>query len=164
MKHFFLLLIISSVAGYSQNSDKQFDKDELIRQDSLFWVAFNRCDVDEMMTFFTDDMEFYHDNGGFTKGLRKFEEETRAGMCKDPANWSLRRVEIKESTEIYEINQYGAIISGEHLFYINETDKDEYLDGYGKYQNIWKYDDGEWKMSRILSYDHKAPPEKYKAE
>ncbi|QCK14420.1 nuclear transport factor 2 family protein [Mangrovivirga cuniculi] len=161
MKCIFLVFILASFAGYSQSLDKPFDKKELIRQDSLFWVSFNKCDVDQMMTFFTKDMEFYHDRGGLTKGIKEFEEDTRTGMCKDPELWSLRRVEIEESTEVYEISQYGALISGEHLFYIKEAGKEEFLDGYGKYQNIWKYKDGKWKMSRILSYDHKAPPEKY---
>jgi hypothetical protein len=52
---------------------------------------------------------------------------------------------------------YGAIISGEHLFYITEKGKSEYLDGQALFTDLWLLKNDQWKMARILSYNHHAP-------
>jgi hypothetical protein len=56
------------------------------------------------------------------------------------------------------MNNYGALISGEHIFYVNESGKKEYLDGYGKFTHLWRFENNSWKMSRIVSYDHGPAP------
>jgi hypothetical protein len=121
--------------------------------DSLFWQAYNVCDVDKMATFFTDDMEFYHDKGGLTVTKEKFIPSTRSGLCGNP-NWRLRREAVAGSVQVFPLKDVGGLISGEHVFYINEKGKKEFLDGYGKFLQVWRYENGQWKMSRILSYDH----------
>ncbi|WP_157717331.1 hypothetical protein [Christiangramia echinicola] len=50
----------------------------------------------------------------------------------------------------------GAVLSGEHLFYIQEENS-ERLDGQAKFNHLWLLKEGEWKMHRVLSYDHRAP-------
>jgi hypothetical protein len=129
--------------------------------DSLFWQAYNVCDVDKMATFFTDDMEFYHDKGGLTVTKEKFIPSTRSGLCGNP-NWRLRREAVAGSVQVFPLKDVGGLISGEHVFYINEKGKKEFLDGYGKFLQVWRYENGQWKMSRILSYDHGSPSEKLK--
>ena len=49
---------------------------------------------------------------------------------------------------------YGAILSGEHVFYVRQKGKPEVLDGRAKFTHLWLLKDGVWKMSRVLSYDH----------
>ncbi|TCS90239.1 hypothetical protein EDD80_101438 [Anseongella ginsenosidimutans] len=49
---------------------------------------------------------------------------------------------------------YGAIISGEHVFYVTERNKPERKDGLAKFTHVWLFKNNEWKMSDILSYDH----------
>lgn len=132
-------------------------KKTILYHDSIFWVAYDACDVDKMSAYFTDDLEFYHDKNGMTTPKAKLAESMRTGLCGNP-NWHLRREAIEGTVEIYPMNNYGALISGEHLFYINETGKKEYLDGYGKFTHLWKFTDNTWKMSRIISYDHGPPP------
>ncbi len=46
------------------------------------------------------------------------------------------------------------MLTGEHVFYIIEKGKPEYLDGLAKFTHLWLLKDGSWKMSRILSFDH----------
>lgn len=57
---------------------------------------------------------------------------------------------------------YGAIMSGEHVFYILETGKEERPDGLAKFTHLWILKDDSWKMSRILSYDHGPAPRQNK--
>jgi len=52
----------------------------ILQLDSLFWQAYNTCDIDKMSTFFTDHIEFYHDKGGLTSGKTVFIESVRTGL------------------------------------------------------------------------------------
>jgi hypothetical protein len=129
----------------------------ILHHDSAFWAAYNVCDVARMSNYFTDDLEFYHDKNGLTSTKATLDEGVRKGLCSNP-NWQLRREEIKGTVKVFPMNNYGALITGEHLFYINESGKSEYLDGYGKFTHLWYFKDNAWKMSRIISYDHGPPP------
>jgi hypothetical protein len=129
----------------------------ILYHDSAFWAAYNVCDVAKMSNYFTEDLEFYHDKNGFTSSKATLEEAVRTGLCSNP-NWQLRREEIKGTVKVFPMNNYGALITGEHLFYINEGGKPEYLDGYGKFTHLWNFEGDVWKMSRIISYDHGPPP------
>jgi hypothetical protein len=62
----FLLSHATSGQGNGQPSDPKLITQTILRMDSLFWLAYNTCDVEKMATFFTDDLEFYHDKGGLT--------------------------------------------------------------------------------------------------
>jgi Domain of unknown function (DUF3471) len=53
---------------------------------------------------------------------------------------------------------YGAVLSGEHYFYINDSGKPEYRDGVAKFFHVWLLKDGTWKMARAVSYDHRDAP------
>ncbi|MGD4956904.1 hypothetical protein QT827_22445, partial [Xanthomonas citri pv. citri] len=52
---------------------------------------------------------------------------------------------------------YGAIISGEHNFYITQKGKNEFHSGVANFTQLWQLQNGKWKMTRILSYNHHEP-------
>ena len=56
---------------------------------------------------------------------------------------------------------YGAIQKGIHLFYIQEPNKPLYLTNIAKFTSLWKLEGDHWKLSRVLSYDHKEPDTNY---
>lgn len=132
-------------------------------RDSIFWTAYNNCDIDGMMQFMADDVEFYHDKGGVITGTENLRANLSEGLCGNQ-NSKLRRDAEKESVEVFTLKNadkvYGAIISGTHVFYVTETGKKERLDGMAKFTHLWLFDNGSWKMSRILSYDHGPVPSK----
>ena len=133
----------------------------ILHRDSLFWNAYNRCDLTGMDSLFTDNVEFYHDKGGATFGLDSLRASIKNGLCKDPASFALRREAILGSVHVYPLGKngvvYGAIMEGEHVFYIKQAGKDEYIDGQARFTHLWlKSPDGAWKMARVLSYDHHA--------
>lgn len=157
------LLLLSSLPGpLNAQSHKEVDeaqkiKDTILHLDSLFWEAYNKCEVEKFEAFFTEDLEFYHDKGGITKSRDKLLESSRNGLCGNE-NWQLRRELVEGSQLFYPLQKngviYGAILSGEHLFFVNEKDKEEFLDGIALFTHLWLLEDGMWKMSRVLSYDH----------
>jgi hypothetical protein len=114
-----------------------------------------------MQRFFTTDVEFYHDKGGVTLGLEKLMATTKKNLC-GPNDFRLRREAVPGTVKVFPLQNgeviYGAIISGEHVFYIKEGGK-ERLDGLAKFTHLWLLNNGVWKMTRVLSYDHGPAPQ-----
>lgn len=129
----------------------------VLQRDGLFWKAYNECDVKAMAGFFTEDVEFYHDRGGVTLGHPSLMDTLRQSLCGSPDS-RLRREAVAGTVHVFPMKKndvvYGAILSGEHVFYVKQKDKPEFLDGRAKFMDLWTLKDGVWKMSRILSYDH----------
>src|SRR5690606_33606843 len=65
----------------------------------------------------------------------------------------------KNSLEIYPLKNngvlYGAIETGIHHFYAIKKDSTEYLTSIAKFNHVWLLENGNWKLSKGLSYDHK---------
>jgi hypothetical protein len=133
----------------------------IIRLDSLFWNTYNNCDTTKMGSFFTQDVEFYHDKGGPTIGLPDLVRSFSKNLCSNK-NFRLRREPVEGSYKVYPLKKdnviYGAILSGEHVFYILETGKEEQLTGLAKFTHLWLLNNGTWKMKSVLSYDHGPAP------
>jgi hypothetical protein len=155
----YCILSTPTAAQSAQHNDVAALQATILRQDNLFWHAYNTCHADSMKMFFTDDMEFYHDKGGPTLGLQKFDESVRTGLCGNTANWQLRREAVPGTVAFFPLSKngqlYGAILEGEHVFYVHEAGKKEYLDGHARFSHLWLNNGGTWKMARVLTYDHK---------
>ena len=57
---------------YAQNKTVDDELHEVYTLDSVFWKHYNSCNIDAMRSFFTDNIEFYHDKGGVIHGLDNF--------------------------------------------------------------------------------------------
>lgn len=150
--HYFLTLLFISSISYGQEIHADLTQ-TIFKQDSLFWQAYNACEVDKMITFVTEDLEFYHDKTGLTKGLENFKDGLVNGLCANGPQ--LKRIPKEGTVEIFPMNGIGAIIRGEHYFYIGDK-----VDGLAKFTHIWAFANNEWKMSRVLSFDHQSVPYK----
>ena len=163
---FGLLIVLaqpSLAQGESTFPDTETLTKKILHLDSLFWVAYNACDVPGMAKFIAEDVEFYHDKAGLTVDKENLVPGLEQGLCGN-ANQHLRREAVKGTVEVFPLNNVGAILSGEHVFYVVPKGKEEYLDGVAKFTHVWRYEEGEWTMSRILSYDNAAPPADFQNE
>jgi hypothetical protein len=145
-----MLLGLSQVSGQSPK-DSLLKKDlynEIVSMDSILFTAFNKRDVAKFSSLFTNDLEFYHDKGGLTgyDHTLKFMKDVASNEN------GLRRDLVKGSVEVYPIPGYGAIQIGEHIFCHIENGKNDC--GNFKFVHIWQKKNGEWKISRVVSYDH----------
>ncbi len=140
-------------AQTAQTGTEQTLEETIIALDAQFWNAYNTCDVASFKNFLTEDLEFYHDKGGLTKTSDKLIEMVKNGLCADP-NMKLRREAVKGTVNVFPLNNYGAIITGEHLFYLTENGTTERLVESAKFTHVWQNNQGAWRMSRVLSYDH----------
>ena len=153
-------LLLTSFFTFSQNQEEEVKK-LIFQKDSLFWIDYNNCNVEGMSSVLTGDIEFYHDKGGPTFGRDSLIQTISKNLCGND-NFRLRRVAVPGTVNVFVMNKnnvpYGAIISGQHVFYVNEKGKKEFLDGLARFAQLWILKDGSWKMSRILSYDHGEAP------
>lgn len=147
------IFIYSSALAQNQiQKSAAITKNELFNKianlDSLLFAAYNSKNLDLMKNYFTSDLEWYQDNGGLI-GFEKVFENFNSIFNRD---YDLKRSLIKESLEVHLIKGYGAIEIGMHQFKHIENGKLEI--GTFKFLMIWKNDNGNWKISRVFSYDH----------
>jgi hypothetical protein len=155
-----LIFLLSALAINANAQTSASDLQQLIHEkDSLFWNAYNHCDIASCRKYLADDVEFYHDKGGITLGAEALLSTLENNLCKRQG-FKLRRALVPGSLYIYPMEKngtiYGAVISGDHDFFITENGKPEFNSGRAKFTHLWLLSNSEWKMSRILSYDHKA--------
>ncbi|WP_159092232.1 DUF4440 domain-containing protein [Aquimarina sp. Aq107] len=145
-----LIALIPSLLTAQNNSSLE---ETILELDKNFWKSYNTCNISTFKTFFVEDFEFYHDKGGLTSGLTKMMSSVENGLC-NPENPRVRREVVEGSVQVYPLNNYGAIITGEHVFYVSEKGKKEKLAEIAKFTHVWQHKDEQWKMTRVLSYDH----------
>jgi hypothetical protein len=121
---------------------------EVAKLDSVLFNAFNTRDVEKFKAFFTEDLEFYHDKGGLTN----YEHTVKFMNDVAKNNNGLRRELVKGTLEVYPIPGYGAMQIGSHRFCHLENGKQDC--GTFKFVHIWQKKNNEWKITRVVSYDH----------
>ena len=148
----FLVVFFSAVNTNGQNRKDSIANlelyKEIARMDSILFNAFNTRDIVKFGALFTNDLEFFHDKGGLT------DYQYTMSFMKDVAknNNGLRRDLVKGSLEVYPIPGYGAMEIGAHTFCHVENGKQDC--GTFKFVHVWQKKDGEWKISRVVSYGH----------
>ena len=155
------LLMACTLVFSSVNAQQKPERTiaEILHNDSIFWMGYNNCDTSVCAPFLSSDVEFYHDKGGITSGSAAILLSIKSNLCGND-EFRIRREEVAGTVKVYPMKNgdavYGAIISGEHVFYIYGKNKKEQLDGRANFTHMWILKDGKWKMSRILSYNHHA--------
>jgi hypothetical protein len=125
---------------------------KLARMDSILFSVVYTCNTQRSIAFFTEDLEFYHDKSGLMAGRKAFIEALEKNFCGDQPK--LRRELVPGSLQVFPMDNYGAIQSGLHRFYITEKGQPEKQGGVARFTHVWKFDNNEWRISRALSYDH----------
>lgn len=150
-----LVLLASLISAHGTTAQSTATPHELFAtlaaRDSALFDAFNTCNVAAFESFFTEDLEFYHDFGGLTttrkKSMDTIAEERRAKRLG-------RRGLVLGSLEVYPIKDYGAIQIGVHKFFVR-TDGGKRPGSTAKFIHVWKNSNGTWQVARVLSFDHK---------
>ena len=150
----FFFLLLSTKVCYAQLKSSDVLYRTIIEKDSLlFSVGFNNCDITQFENLMSDNLIFFHDKVGISN-KQKFLSDLKNGLCKDPSVRQVKRILQKEGTEIYPLYRdgiiYGAVQNGIHLFY----DNTETTPGVAKFSHVWQLEDGTWKLTTSLSYDH----------
>jgi len=126
----------------------------LAEKDRQLFDAVFGCKLDVLATLVADDFEFIHDKWGrtadsgaaFMQGMRDNCKAQETGL-----NFRARRELVEGSLHVYMLNGFGAMQMGEHRFYALQPDR---LTEAGKFIDVWRQIDGDWKLARVISYDH----------
>ncbi|HRH70095.1 MAG TPA: nuclear transport factor 2 family protein [Flavobacteriales bacterium] len=118
--------------------------------DSAMFSAFNAHDAAALGTWFTPDLEFYHDKSGIA-GY----DSTMAGFTRlfsQPATADIRREIVPGTLEVYPLGDFGLLEICQHRFCHTENGQEDC----GTFKNImvWRKEGASYKVSRVISYDH----------
>jgi hypothetical protein len=130
--------------------NSQADLDRTITAlDAALFDSYNRCDLAKFKSFFVDNVEFYHDQGGVTLGAEALTESVKKNICGQTT-----RELVPGSLQAFPMKGYGALETGVHRF--NHPGHPEIDQGEGRFIHLWQFKDGAWKITRVISYDHHA--------
>ena len=141
----------SAMTAHVNNNPGEMSRDELFRMiqklDAELFDAYNRCELEKFGSFFPEHLEFYHDQGGLVATTR----EQLVAAVKQNICGKVHRELVKGTLEVYPMKGYGAVELGTHRFSHPGIDTDE---GDAKFVHLWKYENGKWFVTRVISYDH----------
>ncbi|WBV58402.1 DUF4440 domain-containing protein [Chryseobacterium daecheongense] len=128
-----------------------------MKLDSLvFKEGFNKCNPSHYNDIISNDLEFYHDIGGITLGKEAFIASVKNNICSIPGK--IKRELVPGSMKVYPLYNnktlYGFIQEGDHEFFENNNGKWNRT-GKAKFTHLWIFDHNQWKLKRVLSYDHR---------
>ena len=131
-----------------EEHDKLFQTIETL--DGQLFDAYNRCDLEKLGSFFTEDLEFYHDQTGLSRGRQAMVDAVKQNIC-----GKVRRDLVAGTLEVYPLKGYGAVEIGVHRFCDpKKNDKCGEASGVAKFVMLWQNTDGNWKITRVISFDH----------
>ena len=129
---------------YKMDVSKDF-YNNIVLLDSLFFDAYNRCNIPVMDSLMSEDLEFYHDKGGFSNSKKQTMEAVQRNIC-----GKVSRELLKGSIEVYEIKDYGAVQIGFHGFH-NNQEKETGPTHFSKFVHIWRFENNRWRIARVIS-------------
>lgn len=118
--------------------------EEIVKMDSIYFQAYNTCDMKTQASLYHDNLEFYHDKGGIVTSKKELLESLEKNIC-----GKVTRTLIRGSIEVYPIPNYGAVQIGYHKFFNNREPNQKSIPS--KFIVIWKKEEKLWKITRVIS-------------
>lgn len=150
------ILIIASFSSCRTGKDvdvgliftyKPADKilyDKIVSMDSIYWQAYNSCDMETQELIYSEDLEFYHDLNGLRTSKDVILEAIKTKIC-----GKITRALVDGSIEVYPIKDFGAVQIGLHKFH--KKQEPDSISKPSRFVIIWKHDDDNWKITRVIS-------------
>jgi hypothetical protein len=135
------VFFICSLNSYSQS--KELYK-TIVKLDSIFFDAYNNCNIAKQSEVYSDSIEFYHDQGGLIKSKQVLLEGTKKYIC-----GKVTRELVKGSIEVSPIPGYGAVELGSHVFHNNQ--EKNVVPHASKFVIIWKNENDKWTITKVIS-------------
>jgi len=120
--------------------------------DRAVFDSFNQCQDPAQLAkhagYFDPAVEFYHDTGGVTWTREAMLDNTRRYAC-----GHYTRELVDGSLQVFPVKDFGAIAQGSHRFCDTASGK---CAGLADFVMLWRLHDGQWSITRVLSYGHRA--------
>lgn len=178
IKHFkFLILILLSTLSCKEKEEKDNTKPEIrdfskhtekqkypelydliLKKDSvLFQAGFNQIDTHQVAQLISKDFEFYHDEHGLMETKSDFLLSIYSLHDLPFKTWRTLKTETVKVFPLYTENKsklYGILQTGEHEFFQQKKHAEAQRTSLAKFNHLWILENNEWKLKRVLSYDH----------
>lgn len=118
--------------------------------DTQLFDAYNRCNLEKFGALLDDDLEFYHDATGLSRGRQAVVDAVKKNIC-----GKVTRELVPGTLEVYPLAHYGAVEIGVHRFHRPGHDDTGPVEE-AKYILLWQNTDGRWRLTRVISFDHHA--------
>lgn len=134
---------------YAQNESEESIKlfNTIAGLDSTLFGAYNNCTqgqfLDQYASLFSEDLEFYHDKGGFSTSKGEMVDGVKNHIC-----GKVQRELLKGSIEVSPVPGFGAIEIGSHRFH-NLVEKS--TSQYSRFVIVWHFKNDEWIVTRVIS-------------
>ena len=116
----------------------------IAHMDSVYFNAYNSCDMEAQARIYADSIEFYHDKGGLTTSKQALLDAIKKNIC-----GKVTRELVPGSIEVYPIAGFGAVEIGLHIF-INHAEGDSRSKP-DKFIVVWKRKGDQWQITRVIS-------------
>lgn len=143
--------IASSFTASAQSQDAYTYKisdqklyNTIVHMDSVYFNAYNTCDMATQAAVYSDSIEFYHDKGGLMTSKKDLLKALKDNIC-----GKVTRVLVPGSIEVYPIGNWGAVEIGLHRF-INHVES-ETPSKPDKFIVIWRLRDNKWQITKVVS-------------
>ena len=144
----FVLFALCSMRAHAQSIAQPDPLFKTIQSlDTKLFDAYNHCDLTTLGAMVSDDLEFYHDQTGLSVGKEPFLAAIKQNIC-----GKVQRELLADTLEVYPLKGYGAVEIGVHRF--RHPGRPEDGVGDAKFVTLWQNKNGEWKVTRVISYNH----------
>jgi len=116
----------------------------IVHMDSVYFNAYNSCDMETQARLYADNIEFYHDKGGLTTSKQDLLDAIKKNIC-----GKVTRELVSGSIEVYPIAGFGAVEMGLHRF-INHAEGDSRSKP-DKFIIVWQQKNDQWRITRVIS-------------
>lgn len=116
----------------------------IVAMDSVFFEAYNNCNMEKQAAVYSDSIEFFHDIGGLSTSKKEILASTKNNIC-----GKVTRAVIPGSIEVYPIKNYGAVEMGYHKFFNSQEPNAESIPM--RFIIIWKTENDNWKITKVIS-------------
>ncbi|MBC3846875.1 DUF4440 domain-containing protein [Winogradskyella echinorum] len=153
-------LMASGIASAQVDKNSELFKTLKAKDSILFKIGFNKCEVEKSAALMYDDLEFYHDKGGVTNSKDEFVKNMKNGLCRENNPEKVYRFLVEESLDVFPMFKngklYGALQNGKHFFSTDQSMTYKKSDNYALFSHLWIIENNEWKLKRVISYNHTA--------
>jgi hypothetical protein len=150
---FFASLVMTAISATASAQSKEIPPykpqsqelyNTIVHMDSVYFNAYNTCDMATQAAIYSDSIEFYHDKGGLMTSKKDLLAALKANIC-----GKVTRVLVPGSVEVYPVPGFGAIEIGYHRF-INHQES-ETPSGPGRFVVFWRLKNGKWQITKVAS-------------
>ncbi len=147
----FALVALSTFGCTSNGSEYHYVPDDIdlyntiVHLDSLYFNAYNSCDLKTQSDLYSEDIEFFHDKGGLSTSKSDLMNALEVNIC-----GKVTRELVQGSIEVYPIKDYGAVEIGLHKFH-NNQEPEGTISKIGKFVLLWEHKNNTWKITKVIS-------------